>query len=177
MTGVIILVVVIAGSLIILWLNSSNQGVIQQTTTPSAPKTEVTLKDLDGKYIQLRYLSSYLVHQLPAKNNDLELYQLSAGTAYTKLLSISVSTLPGGNPDNNSAYVLRQARTDLYTKRSETFGTTTASVWTSTDKTEQTAFVVKGDKIAVLAFTQQAGDLDALTSEVNNVLQSFRWKQ
>lgn len=171
----VILVAVVA--LIFWWINSSNEAVIDNRPAP-AEKAQAApaYKNLDGSFVALRYPGTYTVHKLSAKNNDLEVYQLIADTAYSKQLAISVSTLPGGDPANNSAYVLRQARPDLYTKRQASFGDMSATIWASTDGQEQTAFIINGDKIAVLAFTQQGGDTSGLAAEVNTLLQSFRWK-
>lgn len=168
------IIVVIIATICILWfLTSSNQGTVSQAPAPGPQKAAVpTYKELRGANFRLRYLGMYTIKQLSASDNDLEIYQLTADTTYTKQLAIAVSRLPGGDLANNSAYLLRQSQPGTYTEQK--IGA--ADVWLRRDGTEETAFLVHGERVATLAFTQQGSTTAALQTEVHNVLDSFTWE-
>jgi hypothetical protein len=173
--GVFVVILAIVG--VWWWLTASNQGTVTQVSSPVAKKAAVPrYKTLNGVNFTLRYLGIYAAKQLPASDNDLEIYQLTADTTYTKQLAVSVSRLPGGNLANNSAYLLRQSQTSTYTEQHLVAPAGTADVWFRQDGTEETAFLVRGEQVATLAFTQQGGTAAALQAEVQNVLNTFTWR-
>lgn len=163
-----------------LWINSSNEGTIKPANTADTQKTNPnSTKNFDGKYMKFTYPSSYLSQTLKASDNDLELYRLSANTTYDKNLNASVSTLPQGRLDQNSAYLLRKTRTDLYKESQVPFNGGTASVWTRNDNQEVTAFIQQGNRVALLSFVQSGtyGDsVNDLPKEADPIIRSFAWK-
>ncbi len=177
--SIIIAVVVLAGVAVVLvclfWLLSGNSGTIKHASSSQQNQKSITYKDFSGQNIHFTYPDTYFVHQLTAKDNDLELYQLDADTLYTKQLAISVSRLPDGTINSSSAYLLRKARSDLYTERTVTLNNQKISIWVSHDGHEQTVFMTQAGKLATFAFTQGSGDLSSLTAEVDTLVQSFGW--
>ncbi len=174
---IMVIVLIVLVVLAIYWLQSSNQGTITQSGLDQQSSVQqTTYKDLDTQYIHLSYLSTYIPHQLKATDNDLEIWQLDAATAYTKQLAITVSTLPDGTLKTSSAYLLRSVRPDLYSKRTVSLESEVVDVWVSQDRTEQTVFFTKNGRQTILAFTQKGGNLANLTEEVDAAIKSFRWK-
>lgn len=173
---IIAAVVLIAGAVVFFWAGSSNQGTVYETA-PRAASSEPATNLFDGTYIAFEYSSRYDVERLPAGGDDLELYRLSANTNFDKRLAVAVSRLPGGQLQQNSAYVLRSTATSDYASQEVTLADgSVATVFTKMDNLERTAFIKKGERVAVLAFTT-TGNLDNLEPEVDAVLQTFRWKQ
>ena len=173
--------VVIATTIIVIiglfwWFSTANKGSIGEAQQFKSINKKVGYNELNGKYIYLQYANNYFIQKLPATDNDLELYTISANTAYTKQLVVSVTKLPDNKLENNSAYMLRNTRTDLYTERVVETKTLKARVWTRNDNQEQTAILEKDSKVAVLSFVQQGGEPYKLNAEVNTLLRSFEWR-
>lgn len=163
--------------LIIWWLNSSNQGSIKNgSASPEAAKEIAGDKVLDTANIRLTYKGAYIAQQLPAKDNDIELYKLTADTNYKKDFVVAVSNLPQGSLDQNSGYLLRKTRTDLYSQFNIAYVGGTASAWARSDGQEITVFIQKGAKVAVLAFVQANPTAQNLRQEVEAAVHSFAWK-
>lgn len=173
---VLVISLVLAAGGFIIWLQSDNSGEIRQASKEQKEALVSGTKQLDGQYIRFDYPATYLSRRIDERGTDLELYQLDANTAYTKKLAISVSDLPDGTLNSNSAYLLRKNRSDMYHQRKVEAGRLTVQVWVSNDATEQTAFITQAGRAAVLAFTQAGGDKDSLTAEVDTILKSFQWK-
>jgi hypothetical protein len=168
------LIVVIGLGAGVLWAVSGNKGQILEAPARQATRAPA-YKDFDGTYIAFRYKGTYQAQTLPAKDADLELAMLVAATNYDKRLAVAVSQLPGGNLNNNSAYLLRKSQPGLYTSRQLTVAGAPATVWVKADNQEQTVFIPHNDKVAMLSFTT-AGRFDDLNPEVAALLQTFHWK-
>lgn len=162
---------------IFFWINSTNTGSISEPNIPEQPASITGNKVLEGTTMRFSYPARYLSQTLAAQDVDIELYKLSADTAYTKHISVAVSRLPDGTLDSNSAYLLRANRPDMYKQRKLAEKRAGAEVWVSVDGTEQTVFVKQGSNVAVLAFVQDGGSPADLTDEVDAILKSFEWKQ
>ena len=159
------------------WLNSENTGQIQAPKPKEAIEPAPEYKDYDGQFTSFRYLGKYTFQDLPAKGDDLEVKKFTANTVYDKNISFVVSKLPEGKLENNSSFLLRQARSDLYQKRQITYKGRPLNVWVKIDGTEQTVFITDTNRVAILAFTQDEGaTIPELTPEVDNLIQSFEWK-
>lgn len=174
--GLILLVAI--GGLYYFMFGASNNGEILDNKPDSKKDTSVSAADkqLTGRHVQLTYRGIYLPFEQPAKEPDLESYQLKASTTYVKQIVVIVSKLPDGQLNQNSAYILRSNRTDLYKKRMVTVNGRPVEVWVSVDGQEQTAFIKRNDKVAMLVFAQRGGDVGELNAEVSNLLQSLTWR-
>lgn len=160
---------------LLFYANSANKGRI--VTADARPRTVTPAnKTYTGKYMSFVYPGTYRTEARPAQGVDLEVAMLSADTNYDKRLAVSVSDLPGGLLDNNSAYKLRSTYTNLYASRALNTPGGAATVWVKRDNSEQTAFIQKGNRVAVLSFTT-ANTSEDLTAEVNALLGSFKWSQ
>lgn len=159
---------------LLFWSHSASNGTIDNGTSnqPTSPEKYLSF---NSKYIAFKYKSMYSVLKQPASGQDLENYMFTADTTYSKQIAVSVEQLPGGNLNNNTAYAYRKVSTDLYTNKIVNVGGITANEWLKDDGSEVTAFIVKGDTVAVLAFTSQ-NPTDQLAAEANNLLASFQWQ-
>ncbi len=169
---------VVLSAAVTAWASASNTGQIltpaKKTLAQSQAQAQ-TSQTYDGSYMTFRYSGQYQAHSRAAKDMDLELSMLTADTNYDKRLAVSVSNLPGGSLDNNSAYLLRKSQPFIYSSRQVSVDGGTAVVWTKTDGLEQTVLIPHGDKVAVLAFST-VGTVDDLQSEVDTLLTTFQWK-
>lgn len=156
-------------------LGSSNQGTISQGSTEQARKWIPAFRTLDGTYISLQYKGSYMLSRLPATDDDLEIYRLSDDTTYARQIDISVSKLPSGSLQTDSAWLLRKSKPDQYTEQHLQFPAGTVDLWTKQDGTEETAFLVNGTRVAAIAFAQQAGSV-SMDPEMQAMLKSFVWR-
>lgn len=174
---VVTILLIVAGGLYYFMFGTSNEGVIIPQNASKAGKPLVSgPKQLNAQHIQLTYLGSYLQNQLPAKDIDLEIYKLSASTTYEKGITVIVSKLPAGGLSQNSGYMLRKSRPDMYVKRPATVSGRSVEVYVSVNGQEQTVFVTQNNKVAVLAFVQRGGDVSGLSTEVDTLLQTFAWR-
>jgi hypothetical protein len=169
---------VVAGFLFFYFMfGSSNQGIIKEPKyNPYAGEALAGAdQQLTGQSFRLTHPGTYMQHQLPVTDTDIEIFQLKAGTIYHKEIMVIISRLPAGRLSQSSAYLLRSMRADLYTKRLVEVKGQQIEVYVSADGREQTAFVMRSDKMAVLAFTQHGGDRGKLTAEVDTLLQTLTW--
>ena len=160
----------------IYWMQSDNNGQITQPNLQKNQSPPLTTKQLDGKYMTFGYSSQYMVRQRTDRGDDLEVYELDADKPYVKKLAASVSNLPDGTLNSNSAYLLRKSHTDKFQERMLSPEIANTEVWSSTDGSKQTVFITKDKRVAVLAFTQDGGDKAAYNNEVDSIIRSFKWK-
>jgi len=176
----IILIVAIVGLLIFAgtsfaWTQSDNNGKIKQPNQ-QLRKSTLGTKQFDGTYITFEYSAQYTVRQLEQQSDDLELHQMDANKPYLKKVAVSVSNLPDGTLNSNSAYLLRISHDDKFRERVLDPASLNTEVWSSVDGTKQTVFITQNGRVAVLAFTQDGGDKTLYNSEVDSIVKSFRWK-
>ena len=174
---IIAVVLVVSIGAFLYWANSDNEVQITQGPDRNSQRSAASSKDLDGKYVKFTYPGTYFVKSLEAKNNDLELYKLIADTVYEKQLVVAVSQLNDGELEDNSAYLLRKTRTDMYTKRTMVVADLSVEIWAKTDGREEAVFIRKDNRVATLVFTTGINKGEALRAEVDAVLRSFRWVQ
>jgi hypothetical protein len=173
--GAVILVALIAVAAY-FWSTKSNQGTIAYAASPGQ-QARISYKVLNGKYISFIYNGEYaVINMQPSGDNDLETYLLSADTSYQKQLAVDISTLPGGNLNNNSSYNFRKTSPYLYTSQNITVDGSPAVEWLKNDGSEITVQIPNGGKLATLSFTT-GSPTDQLQPEVNALMQSFSWKQ
>jgi hypothetical protein len=173
-TLVIVSLVLLLAAAFYYSISRPNQGKI--INTPESQRAVPADRTLHGIYMTINYSGSYNAQRLAAKDNDLELYMLTANTNYDKRIAVSVSKLQEGNLVTNSAYNLRKTHTELYSNRTKPVDGGTASIWTKTDGSEETVFIPKGTRVAVLSFTTNSS-LNELQTEVDKVLNTFKWKE
>jgi hypothetical protein len=171
----IVVIVVSVAMLFFLWLQSGNKGSIKQNGTHTVQAINKDNKILDTKLMRFEYPYNYNARETQTTDVDLEMHQLDATTAYEKKISASVSVLPDGTLNSNSAYLLRKSRADLYRKRLDA-SSLAAEIWVSYDNKEQTVFIKKSNRVAVISFIQNGGDYNNLTKEVDALIESFKWK-
>lgn len=168
-----ILVIIIAvGLWFITWSKAANEGTISAPITKNIPVT-YTDKSLSGTYVGFSYSGKYTIRDEVAKDMDIERHTLTADTRYDKRILVSVSN---GQLSTNGAYIFRQHAPNQYASRNVPAGNGTAEVWVKKDGTEQTAFIVKGDKVAMISFVT-ANTSEDLTSETNALLTTFKWEK
>lgn len=164
---------VVAG--FIHWTQADNSGEIKQSN-PSAQKIpDTSIKQFEGKHTSFTYSGLYRVNQRTASGDDLELYEFDADKPYVKKVAVSVSQLPDGTLNSNSAYLLRKSHTDKFFERKLTPTIPNTEIWSSTDGTKQTVFITNGGKVAIFAFTQDGGDKTLYNNEVDAIIRSFKW--
>jgi uncharacterized protein YxeA len=162
---------------VFFWLNSENSGEIRLVSTNEAVSVTPEYKNYDSQNVSFEYLGKYTFQDLPATAGDKEVKKFTANTVYDKNISFIVSDLPGGKLENNSAYILRNTRTDLYKKRTVKYNGQDLTVWVNNNQKEQTVFITKGNQVAIFAFTQDLGDtIPDMTPEVDRLISSFEWK-
>ncbi len=175
----IIVIILLVGIVawLVMWMLQPSKGTVTLHSTSNSSQTSPTYtsKILDGTYLTFSYSSKYTVKNEGAKNNDLEVYRLSADTHYNKQILASVSNLPDGKLTSDSAYIYRKLHTDLYTPRVIQVANLSVDVWVKNDGTEQTVMIPHGDKVATFAFLT-ASSIDNLSQEVDALLSTFRWK-
>lgn len=161
---------------IVVWTQSSNTGDINQTATQIEQNPTEKIEQINGQYISFEYSSQYVPRERQNKSDDLEYHELDADKPYPKKISISVSKLPDGTLNSNSAYLLRKSFTEDYRERELATPILNTEIWSSMDGTKQTVFITKNDLVAVFAFTQDGGDKVAYNNEVDAIINSFKWK-
>jgi hypothetical protein len=175
--AVVVFVIVGVTAGIYFWLNSENSGEIRTPSASEAPAAIPQYKNYDSENVRFEYLGKYTFQDLPATAGDKEVKKFTANTVYDKNISFIVSDLPGGKLENNSAYILRNTRTDLYKKRTLKYNGQDLTVWVNNNQKEQTVFITKGNQVAIFAFTQDLGDtIPDMTPEVDRLISSFEWK-
>lgn len=158
------------------WSQTSNKGEISQPGTSTSKIAQDGIAQFNGKFITFTYSTQYMVSQKEPSGGDLEIYQFDAAKPYPKKISVSVSDLPDGTLNSNSAYLLRTSHTDKFYQRNLSVNIPNAEVWSSTDGTKQTVFITRNGRAAVLAFTQDGGDKTLYNNEVDAIVGSFEWK-
>lgn len=163
-------------ALMVIWMGAPHKG---RVTLASSPHNEIsstrTDKTLHGTYMTFNYSGMYLAKSETDKNNDLEVHTLVADSNYDKRIVASVSNLPDGQLNSYGAYKMRSVRTDLYTARKIQLGDGVVDLWVRHDNTEQTAFILRGNKVVTISFVTSSTSGN-LTPEVEAILRSFRWK-
>lgn len=160
---------------VVLWARAPQEGRITKSAVTKGPTTYYD-KKLEGTYISFQYSGKYIVRNETAKDNDVELYTLSANTRYDKRILVSVANLPDGRLESNGAYIFRKKSPTVYTIRTVQVGDTQVEVWVKSDGLEQTAMIPRGNKVAVISFVT-ANMSDDLTTEADALLKTFRWVQ
>ncbi|MDL2342512.1 MAG: hypothetical protein QFB87_05560 [Patescibacteria group bacterium] len=166
-----LLLVLLMGT--VLWSVSDNQGKVAASKGNTVQHLPA-YKDFDGNNIAFKYKSNYGIHQMDAKDEDLELYMFTADPNFDKRLAVSVSR-SDGSYQSNSGYLLRQSQPFVYTKSEITVANVPAVKWIKNNGQEETVYIPRNDKIAVLAFVT-TGDTETLDSEVTDLLSTFHWK-
>ncbi len=157
------------------WATAGNKGIVQMP--PDRPlKHDPDKQKLDGKYISFEYNGVYDLKKQPSTSNDVEMYYLTANANYEKHLAVDVSRLTTGGLSNYVSYTARSGRKDLYTEQALTVDGGPATEFVKNDTTERTVFVPHGDKVLVLSFVSNS-ILDDLQTEIDDLLNSFQWKQ
>lgn len=174
---IIISIAVIAGAVtvFVLWAKSPHQGSVSKTQSPIGPAA-YSDKQLNGKYLSFQYSGKYVAQSGGAKDNDLEIFILSAATQYEKRIVASVASLPDGKVESNGSYIYRQASTVTYSNRKVIVEGVPVDVWVKKDGLEQTAMIPHGNKLGVISFVTTNAN-DDLTGEMDTLLKTFRWKQ
>lgn len=160
----------------VFWTQSDNTGKITPQKDNFQAAAVPGIKQFDGLYMTFEYSGQYVVRQIQNRGDDLELYEFDANKPYPKKVAVSISNLPDGTLNSNSAYLLRKSHTDKFYERPLPQENLKAEVWSSTDGTKQTVFVVRNGRVAVLAFTQDGGDKSLYNNEVDTIVGSFKWK-
>lgn len=163
--------------LFILWMRTPAEGTITSKTEGSKNASTLQDKQLNGMYIAFQYNGKYIAGQNSPANNDLERYTLSAGTNYDKRIQAAVVNLPDSNLASNGDYIYREKTPAVYTKRQLQTSAGLFDIWVKRDGSEQTAFAAHGQKVAVFSFTTSPGADSTLTTEVDTLLKSLKWKQ
>ncbi len=171
--SVAIVAVIIVGGLV-WWSRSSTSGTVT-IRRPATLDAAALGKTLDGTNFSLKYPNSYAKRVLPAKDNDIELYELRANTVYDKRLAVEITHLPTAVLTDDGSYNFRKVHPEDYQERLLNTQAGDAHIMIKSDGKEQTAFMIHNGKLATLAFVTD-GAADQLTSEVDQVVASVRWK-
>jgi hypothetical protein len=132
-----------------------------------------------GSYASFSYPSNFTAETLQVPGGDIVAqYGYDYHATIPWQLSITITSLPGGEVNDDAAYYAMMQNSSRYSKTSETVGPNEASVFTDT--------TAGGfDKVAVLFHGSYSADI-SLTSEdeqyvneeqttLDQVLQSWRW--
>ena len=157
-----------------LWVTSINKATIE--IVPDRIVNRKTGSEiLDGKTIRFKHSSSYGVRQSDVSSQEIEAYYLTADTNYEKHLAVSVVKLGPGALLGETSYTSRKLRTDLYSERDLTINGAIVIRYVKNDNTEQTAYVVNGNNLAVFSFTSNS-QYDDVQAESIALLSSLTWK-
>lgn len=166
--------IVIAIGAIVVWMSSGNQASLSNGIANSKKVVPSVPQDLTNQYFSLTYPGTYHVTADATQPPDLANYILMADTAYTKQLSV---TLSSGTLDSTSAYIFRRTRNDVYSSQPVTVAGEAASLWTKSDGTEQTVFVPHNGMVLTLSFSiQNSNATEGLSAEVTNLLATIKWR-
>lgn len=170
--ALVIIIIVVIGS---FWASADNKGVI--VDTPASSDTHgPTIRDFSGKIIFFRYSGIYDLKDSVLGDTEIEASFLTSITNYGKHIAVAVSRPQGGQLDNFSPYIARETRTDLYQRQDLTVAGAPAVLFIKQDNTERTVFIPHNGMIATLSFVGGGTD-DDLQSEINQLLNTFSWKQ
>ena len=169
----VLVALLLLGLVAIRWFSSSSQASI--TSNPSAQdQAAVPDKTFRDNYISFQYSGSYVAGQMAFQPHDLDVMMLRSDSPIDKQLAVSVTE---GDATQSSGYILRKSAPETYSAQQLTVDGGPATIWIKNDNTEQSVYIQRGDKFALLSFSL-GGTVtsDQLTPEVQQLLQTFRWQ-
>lgn len=168
-------------SIALIFMNRPSTGTVIKHTLEDNPNQaeEFRTNTLTGKYFTLTYDGALdTVSNISQSDTTAhEVYRVARSDIRgRRIFVVTIKQLPAGGMSEESSYKLRRIKPDIYREGGMTIGDYAFVTFQKTDNTELTAFVVQGDKLAMLAYTLQAPDGD-LESEARALFDDFRWQQ
>lgn len=166
-------------SIATIFMNQPSSGTIvkhslQDERVEEAAKTNT----ITAKHFSLIYDASLdTVSDISQQDaTALEVYRIArSDTKGRRIFVITIKQLPAGGMSEESSYKFRRTNPELYKEGSRTAGDNSYATFEKSDGSELTAFLTRGDKLAMLAYTLQAPEGD-LHTETEELLSNFRWQ-
>ncbi len=167
-------------SIALIFMNRPSTGtVIKHSLEDNPNQTEARrINTITGKHFSLDYDAALdTVSNISAGDTTaLEVYRIARSDINgRRIFVVTIKQLPAGGMGEESSYKLRRINPDVYREGGMTVGDLAFATFQKADNTELTAFVVRGDKLAMLAYTLQAPDGD-LEAEARELFDDFRWQ-
>lgn len=168
-------------SIALAFMNRPSTGTVIKHSLEDNPNQQEARRTntITGKHFSLDYDAALdTVSNISAGDSTaLEVYRVARSDIRgRRIFVITIKHLPSGGMSEESSYKLRRINPEVYREGSMTVGDYAMVTFQKSDNTELTAFVVQGDKLAMLAYTLQAPDGD-LESEARALFDDFRWQQ
>ncbi len=179
--SILILVGVIFGAAIIFLMRFVDGPVSGNITTTNlaaakanAAPTPQPPHQLAGLYMSLDYPAYYdQLAQIKTDNTALEQYNLSPKGDYRQAITVHVSSLPSGDPHEDSSYRLREMNTSEYRAKA-LLGADKTVLMIKADGSEQTLFIVHQAKLLTVSVT--CSSIKTSAEEIMAVIKpSVRW--
>lgn len=149
------------------------------TTVPLAQQAPppVELEQFDGKHLSFARPITY--EQRPPRPDEaksLESHTFISSGMISKVLLVTVNTLPSGRLEDDASYHMRTLNPDRYKIREIKVKEEKVMIATNTAEHQQTAFWPHGGKLLTFTLTGLSTDSATVNEEYEKMLQSVTWK-
>jgi hypothetical protein len=155
--------------------NITNPALSNSRTTTHTPRAI----NVVGPYASFSYPASFTASpQSPLMGNVLAIYSYEHRALIPWQLTITITMVPNGSPDSDSAYYARIENPAQYTESTETINNKAVTIMTDSISGgfNKVAFLFHDDRSADIAFSSQDAQNSAEEQTVlNQVLRSWRW--
>lgn len=149
------------------------------TTVPVAPQVPppVELEQFDGKYLSFaRPITYELRTPKQAGSNSLESNTFISSGMVSKVLLVTVTSLPSGRLEDDPSYSMRTLNSDRYKIREIKVKGEKVMIAADATEHQQTAFWPHGGKLLTFTLTGLSTDTAAVSEEYEKMLQSVAWR-
>jgi hypothetical protein len=183
----ILLVLVLIGLALWLWRYAQSPAVsrdirvIEPTAEAESQVENARTKErFEGKYLSFSRLAAYKLkrQETEAREKILETAFFAEESVNSKKISLTMEKTEG-NLDDNSSYKMRQMNGKKYTPGKFQMGKIKAETFVGRDESyfEKVFFIIKEDKLAMLAFSAPYPASAELEAEADEIAGSVVWKE
>lgn len=149
------------------------------TTVPVSQATPPAeeLQQFEGKYMTFAIPVSYEKQpQKPTESNSLESHTFVSSGMSSKIVTITVTSLPSGKLSDDASYYMRTLRPERYKMSEMTIMGEKVAIAENKEEYQRTAFWAHAGKMLTFSISGISTDTQAVTAEYQKMLESIRWR-